>query len=316
MIITLTPNPSIDRTITLENLRRGQVQRALESRLDPGGKGINVARALAAHGAEALAVLPIGGGLGAAMTTLLTHAGAPVRTVPIHESIRVNVAIVEPDGTTTKINEVGPRLSGAEVDALLSSVSQSIEDHTTWVVGCGSLPPGVPVDFYATLVRLVHQRGAKVAIDTAGEALAHAARAGPDLIKPNRSELEELLGRQLPTLGDVADGAKEVVRNGVGAALVSLGRDGAVLVTADDVIVASATVPAPVCTVGAGDCMLAGFLHAMTKFLTLTESLCAAVAAGAAAVGLPGTGVPTPSEIAAMVVTVEESPTTSLPLAD
>lgn len=316
MIITVTPNPGIDRTITLEGLHRGQVHRALESRTDPGGKGINVARALAAHGVDTLAVLPLGGDPAAAMTTLLDQAGAPIRAVPIRQSIRVNVAIVEPDGTTTKINEVGPRLSDAEVRALLSTVSQSIDEHTTWVVGCGSLPPGVPEDFYADLVRLVQQRGAKVAIDAAGQALAHAVRAGPDLIKPNRTELEEFLGRHLPTLGDVADGAADVVRNGVGAALVSLGRDGAVLVTAEEVIVASATVPYPACTVGAGDCALAGFLHATTKGLSLTDSLRAAVATGAAAVGLPGTGVPTPSEVAAMAVTLEGIPSPSHPLVD
>ena len=115
MILTLTPNPSVDRTISVASLARGAVQRATDTRMDPGGKGINVSRALALNGATTRAILPVGGGHGRMMLELLQDAATPVITVPIRGAIRANVAIVEPDGTTTKVNELGPVLDEAEV---------------------------------------------------------------------------------------------------------------------------------------------------------------------------------------------------------
>lgn len=316
MIVTVTPNPSVDRTITLDELRRGEVQRARATRMDPGGKGINVSRALAAQGTDTLAILPVGGGHGTIMTELLRQAGTRVRAVPIAEAIRANVALVEPDGTTTKINELGPMLAPQEVGAFLAAFSESVDDDTAWVVGCGSLPPGLPPSTYADLVRLVHERGARVAVDSSGEPFTHAVAAGPDLVKPNRVELGELVRRDLPTLRDVVDAARGLIAGGIGEVLVSLGRDGAVLVTADEVLLASATVAKPVSTVGAGDCTLAGYLHATSIGLSAAQALSCAVAFGAAAVGLPGSAVPTPAQVAAVDVQLDDSPDPALPLTD
>lgn len=309
MIVTVTPNPSVDRTIAVEVLRHGEVNRATATRVDPGGKGINVSRAVATNGGETLAVLPVGGAHGRMMTELLAHTGVPVRAVPITESIRANVAVVEPGGTTTKVNEPGPRLPESEVATFLDTVRAAVEATPgAWVVGCGSLPGGVAGDFYADLVRLAHQVGAQVAIDTSGAPLTPAIPAGPDLIKPNRVELGELVGADLGTVGDVVDAARNLVTGGIGQVLVSLGRDGALLVTADTAVQAVAAVDHPVSTVGAGDCTLGGFLLALDRGSEPLPALETAVAFGAAAVALPGTEVPEPHHVGAVRVRLVPEP--------
>jgi 1-phosphofructokinase len=138
MIVTLTVNPSVDRTIEVAALRPGTVIRALASRFDAGGKGVNVARALAAHGRKATAVLPSGGAEGAQLEALLAGAGLDLRTVRIAGPVRANVTVVEGDGTTTKLNEPGPRLTGAELDALAAALTDAAA-QADWVVLSGSL---------------------------------------------------------------------------------------------------------------------------------------------------------------------------------
>lgn len=140
MIVTITPNPSVDRTITVPTIRIGEVNRALSSRIDPGGKGINVTRALTSLGSSSLAVLPTGGPEGQLMTQLLTRATVAYRAVPIIGQTRMNLAVVETDGTTTKLNEAGPVLEGTDTTALLQQLALELPS-ARWLVGCGSLPP-------------------------------------------------------------------------------------------------------------------------------------------------------------------------------
>ncbi len=211
---------------------------------DPGGKGINVSRALALNGTPTAAVLPVGGAYGRLMLTLLEPLGLDVRPVPISEPIRANIAVVEPDGTTTKVNEQGPALRPEEIDALRGTVLDASRD-ASWVVCCGSLPPGVPDDFYAALVREAHAAGLQVAVDSSGSPMAQALSATPDLIKPNRIELAEAVGRELGTVGAVVEAARGFIASGVGTVVVSLGRDGALLVDADQVVHAAATISRP-----------------------------------------------------------------------
>lgn len=316
MILTLTPNPSVDRTIAIPLLARGTVSRATSTRDDPGGKGINVSRALVAHGADTCAVLPVGGSTGRTMVELLLETGTPVVTVPIREPLRSNVTVVEPDGTTTKLNEPGPTLDRSEADALIAAVASAYDESVTWVVGCGSLPPGVSPDLYDRLVRDVHGYGGKVVIDTSGAALRAAVLAGPDLVKPNRAELAELAGRDLDSLRTVVDASRDLLRHGVGQVLVSLGRDGAALITPDEVLTARATVDRPLSTVGAGDCTMAGYLLAVDRGATPAEALSTAVAFGAAAVALPGSAVPDATQVAAVTVVLDDSPDPDMPLSD
>jgi 1-phosphofructokinase len=302
VIVTLTANPSVDRTLEIPSLDRGAVVRATAARVHPGGKGVNVARVLVANGVPAWAVLPAGGHEGDQLLDLLSQGGVDVVPVRIAEPIRENVTVVEPNGTVTKLNAPGPRLSPGEAARLIEVTVESSRG-ADWVALCGALPPGAPEDLYATLVAELHRIGVRVAVDTSGPALVQSIEAGPDLIKPNAEELAEAVARPIRTLGDVVDGARKLLDRGVAHVLVSLGDRGAVSVS-DAVALRAWTSPVvPRSTVGAGDAALAGFLATDGR---ATEALRAAVAWGAAAVKLPGTGMPGPADIDVDAVSVEE----------
>ncbi|MGH9138155.1 MAG: 1-phosphofructokinase family hexose kinase, partial [Acidimicrobiales bacterium] len=227
MIVTVTPNPSVDRTLEVPRLARGEVLRATTARVGAGGKGVNVARALIANGYEALAVLPLGGGDGHLLARLLADDGIPHRTVTTAAVTRSNVTISEPDGTVTKVNAPGEPLTAAELEALIEATIAAVPG-ADWLVGCGSLPEGAPIDLYAALTERGHAAGAHVAIDTSGAALAAAVAARPDLIKPNLAELADLVGSLLVTVDDAIEAASQVRSAGAGAVLVSVGPRGAV----------------------------------------------------------------------------------------
>ncbi len=302
MIVTLTANPSVDRTIEVGALRPGTVIRARASRVDAGGKGVNVARALAAHGCKAKAVLPSGGAEGAQLEALLASAGLDLLTVRIAGSIRANVTVVEADGTTTKLNEPGPQLSAAELDALAAALSEAAA-AAEWVVLSGSLSPGAPAGWYAEVIRQLRGSGPRIAIDSSGPPLAAAIAAGPDLVKPNREELAELAGRPIDTIADVTAAARVLIGSGVCAVLTSLGPAGAVLASRDGAWHATAAAIEPRSTVGAGDALLAGYLasgggNAVGPGAPVAlAALAEAVAWGSAAAALPGSGMPGPGDI-------------------
>ncbi|HSL37899.1 MAG TPA: PfkB family carbohydrate kinase, partial [Arthrobacter sp.] len=199
MIVTLTANPSLDRTVALPGpLLRGEVQRAVSVRQESGGKGVNVSRALVASGLTTVAVLP--GAEADPVLAGLRDGDVPFAALPIGEPLRSNVALTEPGGVTTKINEPGPVLSEDQQEALIGLLL----DHArgaSWVVLAGSLPPGVPADFYATVTRRLRSmdhgnEAPLIAVDSSGEPLAAAitgdALGKPDLLKPNAEELVEL----------------------------------------------------------------------------------------------------------------------------
>ena len=299
MIITLTPNPSLDRTIELRApLARGEVQRAGSSREEPGGKGVNIVRALKASDILSLAILP-GDELDPVLVALRA-AGVPHLGMPIGASLRSNVALTEIDGTTTKVNVPGPVLTAAQQSDLIELVLEKAEG-ASWLVLAGSLPPGVPVDFYADITRELRSRfGAsapRVAVDSSGAPLAAAVTAGPDLIKPNAEELAELTGIPDPESLEgnpvlVARAAKRLVATGVGAVLATLGSQGAVLVTEDGAWLAKTPPIVARSTVGAGDSSLAGYLLSSIVGGSAPDSLRQAAAHGAAAASLPGSTVP------------------------
>jgi 1-phosphofructokinase len=301
VIVTLTLNPSVDRTVEVEALVRGEVMRALGVRVDPGGKGINVSRALASHGMATRAVVTVGGAEGEHLVTLLRDTGIEVVPVPIQGAIRSNITVVEPDGTTTKFNEPGAQLSTEELAAVFTAV-KSAAASADWLVASGSLPPGPPAGVYADLIRGLAGSRTSVAVDTSGAALEAAVRAGPTLVKPNRDELAEVTGVQLLTIADVVDAAERLRELGAGAVLASLGAEGAVLV--DDGGATHGRTPAvlPLSSVGAGDAMLAGFLAAGGKG---ADALVEGLAWGAAAVLQPGSGMPAPDDIDRAAVRLE-----------
>lgn len=311
-IVTLTPNPSLDRALHLDRLETGAVNRAAATHLHPGGKGINVSRALAAHGVASRAVLPSGGADGAQVVALLAAHGVETHPVPVAGDTRSNITLSEACGATTKINAPGPVLSADEQAALLAAVSAEVRAGATAVVAAGSLPAGVDDGFFARVADLGAAHGVPVLLDTSGAPLAAAvAHGGLALVKPNDEELAELVGHDLVTVGDVLAAAHQVRAQGTGAVLVSLGAHGALLVTGGGAWWAGGPPLVPVSTVGAGDSTLAGFLAADGD---PADRLRRAVAWGRAAVLLPGSAAPHPGDIRPdeVAVLADPDPATAL----
>jgi 1-phosphofructokinase len=298
VIVTVTPNPSIDRTIRLERLVPGGLNRAHSATSEAAGKGVNLSYALATEGVDTIAVLPLAAQSAVQYLGLLADA-VPVAAVPIAGAMRVNVSIIESDGRVTKMNEPGPPLAASDADAIVNAAASAA--RAGWIVGCGSLPPGAPRDFYGRLAKLA-TRDRRVAIDSSGDALAAAVTAGIALMKPNLHELEELVRRPLATLGEVVGAAHELVAHGCGAVLVSLGADGAIYVDASAAAHGEAQVADAANTVGAGDALLAGFLAAGAR----VEALPIAVAWAVAAVRSAGSRMRAVTEADRAAVVVHE----------
>jgi len=311
MIVTLTANPSIDRTVELSGpLVRGAVQRATRVTAEPGGKGVNVARAVNAAGQLVVAVLPSQSE--DPLVLALREQQVPYRPVPVPGAVRVNLTVAEPDGTTTKINELGSPLT-PEVLVQLEEVLRREAGAARWAVLSGSLPPGVPDDWYATLVRSLRDTGCSIAVDTSGAPLSALMEAGsdaaPDLLKPNSEELAQITGLDADALEAdpraAAAAARLLLERGLRAVLASLGARGAVLVTADGAWLAT---PPPIVarsTVAAGDSALSGYLLADLAGAGPEDRLRNAVAYGAGAAALPGSMMPTPGETQPDAVVVE-----------
>lgn len=310
MIVTLTANPSLDRTVSLPGrLDRGRLQRALAVTDEPGGKGVNVARVVVAAGRPAVAVLP--GAHDDPLLVALRASGLPHRPVAVEGRVRVNLTLAEPDGTTTKVNDPGLPLDDAVLEQLAAVLVREAAG-ARWAVLSGSLPPGAPADWYARLVARLRGCGASVAVDTSGAPLRALLAPGvtwlPDLLKPNGEELAELAGTACCDLENdlpaAAAAAGVLVERGVGAVLATLGAAGALLVTPDGVWTARPPEVRARSTVGAGDSALAGYLLAELAGADPAGRLRSAVAHGAAAVGLPGSALPSPDDVAVDAVHV------------
>jgi 1-phosphofructokinase len=306
MIVTLTANPSLDRTVNLTApLERGAVQRAESVTSQAGGKGVNISRACVAADLPSIAVLPAA--KDDPFVLELLAAGIDCRPVEHHGDLRVNITITEPDGTTTKLNSPGPQAT----PQLLSELQDALVRRATgadWIVLAGSLPPGAPPDWYAGVVIALRGAGARVAVDTSDaplkalvDAMGSSTRAAPHLMKPNGEELASFTGHHPDELeaepAAAVDAARELVEAGVDSVLVTLGPRGAVLVCADGAWHAAPPPVTVVSTVGAGDSSLFGFLLGDVTGRRPEDCLALAVAYGSAAAGLPGTTIPHPDQV-------------------
>ncbi len=302
MIVTLTANPSLDRTVGLaEPLRTGEVQTALTVREDAGGKGINVTRVLLGSGEESRAVLPLDPD--DPFGVVLRAAGVPFTPVAVHGAARANLTIADPAGVTTKVNLPGVERTSADGAALIDAVVAASRG-ARWLVLAGSLPPGLPDTFYVDVIAAVRssQDAPRIAVDTSGPALRAVVEAGtPDLIKPNDEELVELTGVDLdpgvPLAEAVTAVAARLVPARVGAAFVTLGGAGAVLITADGAWFGTPPPTRVRSTVGAGDSSLAGFLLAEASGASPEECVRTGIRYGSAAAALAGTQAPTPHDL-------------------
>jgi 1-phosphofructokinase len=310
MILTLTPNPSIDQTVALAGpLVPGAVQRAASVTSQAGGKGVNISRASVSAGVPTEAVLP------AHRDDPFVHellaAGIDCRPVNPAGPVRVNITVTEPDGTTTKLNSPGAEVAPEHLAALTSTVLARAA-RADWVVLAGSLPAGAPVDYYAEVVRRLRGGVAQVAVDTSDAPLAALVdalpEAAPALMKPNGEELASFTGGSAEALEKdpeaAAAAARSLLERGVGAVLATLGANGAVLVTADGAWHAAPPPTTVVSTVGAGDSSLFGYVLGEIRGLAAPQRLALAVAYGSAAAGLPGTTIPQPGQVRPELVSV------------
>lgn len=292
-VLTVTMNPAVDLSLDVERVRAGAKLRTGPPRRDPGGGGINVARVLTRLGVEAEAWFPAGGPAGERLKALLDQEGVAHRGVPIEEDTRENFTVTESgDGEQYRFVLPGPRLEEKDWKAILELVAD-LDPVPDWVVGSGSLPPGVPDDFWGRLAAAAAERGIQVALDTSGDALAAALEVGVDLLKPNARELGEVVGRTIETEADQEEVARGVVERGGARLLVlSLGASGALGVGSDGFRERiAAPVVRPRSRVGAGDSMLAGLVAALAGGKSWSRALRVGVAAGAAAVATEGTGL-------------------------
>ncbi len=275
IITTLTLNPAIDRTVTISDFRQGAVNRVEHARDRPGGKGINVAAALAGQGQRVAALGFLGRENEAPFKAFFAARGIEDRCLRLQGHTRVGIKIADPvRGETTDINFPGLAPSAGDLDVL----REQIAAHRSggWCVLAGSLPPGVSADIYREFIDVLKGNGVHTVLDTSGDALREALKAGPHIIKPNVHELEGLLERALPTEDDVVGAARELVAGGVELVVVSRGADGACFVTADRVVTARPPEVEVHSTVGAGDAMVAGLVAG--KILKLPLSGCARLA--------------------------------------
>ena len=312
MIITLTANPSHDRTVALTApLERGAVQRAASVLSQAGGKGVNISRASVAAGVPSIAVLPAPED--DPFVLELLAAGIDCRPVDHPGDLRVNITISEPDGTTTKLNSPGPAMTPPTMAALTEALRRRAAS-ADWVVLAGSLPPGTPDTWYADLVLALRATGARIAVDTSDEPLRSLVERLPDcaphLMKPNGHELASFTGQDGALLEsdplEAARAATVLVERGVETVLATLGGHGAVLVTAAGAWHASPPPTEVVSTVGAGDSSLFGYLLGAIENRSPADCLALAVAYGSAAAGLPGTTIPHPSQVDADPVSVRD----------
>jgi len=308
VIITVTLNAAIDRTMAVPNFRQGNRHRSVESRNVAGGKGINVARALARLGRPVIATGLAGGPTGQRLIEELAEESILSDFTPIAEESRINLAVIDPtSGEQTEINERGPEVTAQEVDTFLDRLDYLARGASMCVLA-GSLPPGVEPDLYARIVRELGQRGVTVVLDSEGEPMQAGVRAGPSVITPNVLEAEELVGHEFEGPGDLASGLAQLLELGASEVIVtrSEGCVAAVGPPSERTFYEVRTEPMePVATVGSGDAFLAGYVAARYAGQSANECLALGVACGAESTQHFGAGSVDPDQVERILADVQ-----------
>ena len=294
MITTVCMNPALDKTVTVDSLQKGQVNRIRSSRTDVGGKGVNVAVVARRLQLDAQ-VIGIAGEDGLIRIRQAMDAeGVQHAFLPVEGAVRVNTKVVSLDGSgVTELNESGPAMT-ADVLAEFFALAREKAQGSDAVVITGSLPPNCPAGTYRELIRALS--GTRCILDVGGAELVLGVEARPFLVKPNHHELAAALRTELKTMEDIRRGAQSLVDAGAENVVVSLGKDGALYVGAEGAFFAP-EVPVEVhSTVGAGDALVGGLLYGLTKYGTMREAFRCGVAAGTASVMTEGTQLIVPED--------------------
>ncbi len=289
MIHTLTLNPTLDLTYLVPDFRHDDTNRAHTVYRAPGGKGINVSRVATRLGHPTVALGFLGGHTGLEVAELLEAEGVRSWFVTLSKMTRTNPIVQDARGEQLRISAPGPNVSETHLQALWDNLFAL--RRPDWLLACGSRPQGIPADFYAKVLHQAKLEGIATVVDADGEELHQGVEMGANLLKPNRYELERLLGYSLPTLEAVLEGCQTLIRRGVGAVAVSLGPEGAVLVRPDGIWQAVPPQVQAHSAVGAGDSFLAGLCSKLAEGCAAGEALRFAVACGTATAMTPGTSL-------------------------
>lgn len=287
MILTLTINPAVDRTVLSDHLVFEDRAYILGRSDAAGGRGINASRVLHSFGAKTAAILTAGGDTGAKIQDLLKSDGFPVHIVPIRNESRTNLTISDKQGLTIKLNELGAPLDESELAALKQMVEARVK-KAGWLMICGSLPPGVPPHFYCELIHLARENNVKTLLDTDGEALLHGLEANPTVVTPNQHEAERLLNRALLTRNQFIDAVQRIKAMGPEWVILSLGSRGVIASNGGELLEALPPRIDALCPIGAGDALAAAFVWAMERKRPFADALRWGVAAGTASAAQPG----------------------------
>lgn len=291
MICTVTLNPAYDKTVEVQDLIPHEVNTILDVRFDPGGKGINVSRVLREMEHPTMALGIIGGDTGLFIRNHLESRDIPTGFVEIDQPTRTNLTVIDiDDPPATELNEPGPVVD----ERIILDVEKSILDslyQSKFFVFAGSLPRGCPADTYCRLIDLVRRRGAIAILDTRDQALMEGVKAKPYMIKPNQSEASTLLGRKIETLEDTAHACRDFIKQGIKIAIISLGKEGAVMSCEEGTFKASPPKVKVESAVGAGDSLVAGVCMGLEKKMPIEDCLRLGVAAGTATATTPGTAL-------------------------
>ena len=304
-ILTLTINPAIDVSTSVERMAPIHKLRCTSTRRDPGGGGINVARVLQRFGADATAMYAMGGTIGRLLQHLLDQEGVSGLPIPILEETRENFTVLEEvSGQHYRFVLPGPRLTELEWRGYLDAVTAQVspEQQTRFVVASGSLAPGVPSDFYAQIARMAKQAGAKIIMDTSGPALKEALEAGVYIVKPSLREFSELVSAPLESESDLIMACCRLVESGRAEMVaLSMGEQGALLVSANQVLRGQAVPIKPVSVVGAGDSFLGAMIWSLACGHPKEHAFRYGIAAGSAALLMPGTEMCHPQDVERLV---------------
>ena len=308
MIVTVTTNVAIDRTLTVPNFQRGQRHRASAGLTLAGGKGVNIARALKRLGVPVVATGLAGGRTGTRIVEELTAEAILNDFVRIDDESRTSTAIVDPTGSSyTEVNEWGPHVQPEELEMLLEKLAY-LSQGADYVVFAGSLPRGIDDDFYSEAVRELNRRGAQTVLDSEGESLRLGAQAEPMLVSPNEREAEALVGQEFHDDDDFLAGLETIAELGPRNVLITRESGCWALLRSErrtSLYRALAPVVDPISAVGSGDVLLAGYIAARLEGRSDEEALRSAVAAGAASTLEIGAGRFEPREAGRLVSAVE-----------
>lgn len=305
MIITVTMNPAIDKTVEIEQLVPNGLNRIQKVEYDAGGKGINVSKTIHELGGESLAMGFLGGNAGKTIENVLTSWNIQHDFIWVEGETRTNTKVFEKSGGVTELNEPGPVINEARVEELIQKICEHT-DKETLVVLAGSIPAGVDKNIYAAITESVHEKGGSVLMDADGELFRNALKASPDIIKPNQVELEEYIGADYRlSMGELKALSEKFQNNGIKTVAISMGKGGAMIVRDKFVARCPALSVKAHSTVGAGDAMVAALAYSWDKKLGDEETVRLCMATSAGAVTTVGTKPPARAVVDELIPQVE-----------